>query len=32
VLITSIDVVAFRSTKLVPVVSTRAQFRHDLTS
>ena len=32
VLITSIDVVAFRSTKLVPVVSTRAQFRHDLAS
>jgi hypothetical protein len=31
-LTTSIDVVAFRTTKLVPVVSTRAQFRHNLAS
>jgi hypothetical protein len=29
---TSIDVVAFRKTKIVPVVSTRAQLRHDLAS
>ena len=31
-LTTSIDVVAFRTTKSVPVVSTRAQLRHDLAS
>jgi hypothetical protein len=31
-LTTSIDVVAFRTTKIVPVVSTRAQLRHDLAS
>jgi len=31
-LTTSIDVVAFRTTKIVPVVSTRTQFRHDLAS
>jgi hypothetical protein len=31
-LTTSIDVVAFRKTKIVPVVSTRAQLRHDLAS
>jgi hypothetical protein len=31
-LTTSIDVVAFRTTKIVPVVSTRAQFRHNLSS
>jgi hypothetical protein len=31
-LTTSVDVVAFRTTKLVPVVSTRAQFRHNLAS
>ena len=31
-LTTSIDVVAFRTTKIVPVVSTRVQFRHNLSS
>ena len=31
-LTTSIDVVASRTTKLVPVVSTRAQLRHNLAS
>lgn len=31
-LTTSIDVVAFRTTKIVPVVSTRAQLRHNLSS
>jgi hypothetical protein len=31
-LTTSIDVVASRTTKIVPVVSTRAQFRHNLAS
>ena len=31
-LTTSIEVVALRTTKLVPVVSTRTQFRRDLAS
>ena len=31
-LTTSIDVIALRTTKLVPVVSTHAQFRRDITS
>jgi hypothetical protein len=31
-LTTSIDVVALRTTRLVPVVHTRAQFRTDLSS
>ena len=31
-LTTSIEVVALRTTKIVPVVNTRVQFRHDLAS
>lgn len=31
-LTTSIDVIALRTTKIVPVVNTRVQLRHDLAS